>query len=93
MPLQETIHIDARRRHPIRTENEMMKILLGLALLGLGACKSTADVSASTEPCPADCKMECCMEGTECTAEMKAECQSKCEGDQKTCPVTGKPMN
>ncbi len=71
----------------------MKKILMALALLGLGAaCKSTADVHATTtEPCDPNCKMECCQEASECTAEMKAECQSKCD-ETKTCPVTGKSV-
>jgi hypothetical protein len=73
----------------------MKKILMALCLVGLGAaCKSTADVSATAEPCAADCKMECCAEKAgECSADMKAECQKSCEGEAKVCPVTGKPMN
>jgi len=72
----------------------MKKILMALCLVGLGtACKSTADVSASAEPCDADCKMECCAGEGECSPEMKAACQKDCEGEAQVCPVTGKSMN
>jgi hypothetical protein len=73
----------------------MKKLFLLLCLAALGAsCRTTADVSASTEPCEADCAMPCCEEEGECTAEMKAECQgeSECSSEAKVCPVTGKSL-
>lgn len=73
----------------------MKKLILALCLAGLGAaCRTTADVNASAEPCKADCAMPCCNEGGECSAEMKADCSAKseCSGEAKVCPVTGKSL-
>lgn len=76
-----------------KTRSTMKKLLLGLALLGLGvACRSAGagmTDSSCTKPectnCPKEMKDDC----GDCST--KSECSEGAEG--AVCPVTGKSMN
>jgi len=70
----------------------MKKLLLGLALLGLGvACKSSGASMTDSSCTGPDC--------TDCTKDKMEDCgdcstKSECSSDQAAvCPVTGKAMN
>jgi hypothetical protein len=71
----------------------MKKLLLGLALLGLGAaCRSSGagmTDSSCTKPDCTDCTKEQMENCSDCST--KTECKDGAEG--AVCPVTGKSMN
>ncbi|MEQ1892925.1 MAG: hypothetical protein ABL998_10310 [Planctomycetota bacterium] len=71
----------------------MKKLLLGLALLGLGAaCRSSGagmHDSSCTGPDCTDCTKEQMENCSDC--KEKTECKEGAEG--AVCPVTGKAMN
>ena len=73
----------------------MKKLLLGLALLGLGvACKTPGagmHDSSCTSPDCTDCTKEQMENCSDCKDKATTECKEGAEG--AVCPVTGKTMN